>query len=680
MGVNEIDLFNLFAKISLNTEDYENGLEEASGKTSKFADKIKGGLATAAKVGAAALGAAAAGVVALTKQSIANYAEYEQLVGGVETLFKGSANAVIGYANNAYKTAGLSANQYMNTVTSFSASLLQSLGQDTEAAARYADMAITDMSDNANKMGTSMEMIQDAYQGFAKQNYTMLDNLKLGYGGTKEEMQRLLADAERLSGLKFDISSYADIVDAIHIVQTEMGITGTTALEASTTIQGSLASVKAAWTNLSTGFADETQDLDGLITNFTDSVGTAFGNLVPRITAAISGFGMAIPKLASVLTNELPGMIESTLPVLVSAVTDLVVAFVEAWPSFITMITDMLPMLIETIVNALPELLPALIGGIVALIAGIANALPTIIIAIVDALPTIIQSICTALMENIPILIQGAIQLVLGIVQALPEIIVSLIEALPDIIMMVVDVIINNVGLFIEAAVQIVFALVAALPEIVLSLIEAVVNAVIDLAEKIKEKWPEFKEAAKEWFRRLLEGIKEKWKDVETWATATWKSVGNWFSGLWDSLVSIGKNVIDAIWEGLKSAWESVVNWFNGVWDSLFGQADKNAQKLAGKSSGGAGSSAGAGVKLNATAMVAGSHASGLNYVPFDGYIAELHRGEMVVPAKQADDLRRGKTRPAVSVVQYISSEAKTAADLMQEAVWYQERAVLTGV
>lgn len=493
-------------------------------------------------------------------------------------------------------------------------------------------------------------------------------------------MQRLLSDAEKLSGLEFDISSYADVVDAIHIVQTEMGITGTTALEASTTIQGSLASAKAAWTNLSTGFADDTQDLDVLITNFMDSVGTAFGNLVPRITTAVNGIGKAIPKLASVLTKELPGLIESTLPVLVNAATDLVVGVVEALPGLITMITDMLPMLIETIVNALPTLLPALISGIVALIVGIANALPTIIIAIVDALPTIIQSICTALVENIPILIQGAIQLVLGIVQALPEIIVSLIEALPDIIMMVVDVIINNVGLFIEAAVQIVFALVAALPEIIVTLVEAVINMVKDLAQKVKEKWPEFKKAAEEWIARIKEGISEKWEEVKEWASATWKSVGNWFSGLWDSLVSIGKNVIDAIWEGLKSAWESVVNWFNGVWDSLFGQADKNARKLAGKSSGGAGSSAGAGVKLNATAMVAGSHASGLNYVPFDGYIAELHRGEMVVPAKQADDLRQGKTRPTVSVVQYISSEAKTAADLMQEAVWYQERAVLTGV
>lgn len=666
MGVNEIDLFNLFAKISLNTEDYENGLEEASGKTSKFADKIKGGLATAAKVGAAALGAAAAGVVALTKQSIANYAEYEQLVGGVETLFKGSANAVIGYANNAYKTAGLSANQYMNTVTSFSASLLQSLGQDTEAAARYADMAITDMSDNANKMGTSMEMIQDAYQGFAKQNYTMLDNLKLGYGGTKEEMQRLLADAERLSGLKFDISSYADIVDAIHIVQTEMGITGTTALEASTTIQGSLASVKAAWTNLSTGFADETQDLDGLITNFTDSVGTAFGNLVPRITAAISGFGMAIPKLASVLTNELPGMIESTLPVLVSAVTDLVVAFVEAWPSFITMITDMLPMLIETIVNALPELLPALIGGIVALIAGIANALPTIIVAIVDALPTVIQSICTALIENIPILIQGAIQLVLGIVQALPEIITSLIDVMPDIIMMIIETVISNAGLFIEAAVEIIFAVVSALPEIFLTLVTKLLELVTSLAEKINDKWPKFKAAAKEWISKLWDGIKEKWENVKTWASNAWDKFVEDIRDIGPRLLSAGKELVNNIWDGIKSVWNDLTSWVSDAWNSLWGITSTTSSKT--------------GKKIVSVGQIAGSHASGLNYVPFDGYVAELHRGEMVVPVKQADDLRKGKMRPTVSVVQYISSEAKTAADLMQEAVWYQERAVLTGV
>lgn len=204
-------------------------------------------------------------LVDVGKQAIAGYADYEQLVGGVETLFKDSSGVVENYANNAYKTAGLSANQYMETVTSFSASLLQSLNGDTAKSAQVADKAITDMSDNANKMGTSMESIQNAYQGFAKQNYTMLDNLKLGYGGTKSEMERLIADANKLAkeqGKAGDmtINSYADIVEAIHLVQDSMGITGTTAKEASTTIQGSVNSMKSAWDNLLVGVADDNAD------------------------------------------------------------------------------------------------------------------------------------------------------------------------------------------------------------------------------------------------------------------------------------------------------------------------------------------------------------------------------------------------------------------------------------
>ena len=194
-----MNLFELFIKIGVD--------DQASKNLSTLSSKLGSGLKTAAKIGTAAVGAAAAGIAALTKSAVENYAEYEQLVGGVETLFKQSADTVKGYAENAYKTAGMSANEYMETVTSFSASLLQSLDGDTAAAAEKANLAITDMSDNANKMGTDMERIQNAYQGFSKQNYTMLDNLKLGYGGTKEEMQRLLDDAEKLSGQKFDLSS-----------------------------------------------------------------------------------------------------------------------------------------------------------------------------------------------------------------------------------------------------------------------------------------------------------------------------------------------------------------------------------------------------------------------------------------------------------------------------------------
>lgn len=212
-------------------------LDKSAGNASNLAEKLKNGVAAAAKVGVAAIGAASAGIAALTKESLDGYAEYEQLVGGVETLFKDSADTVMGYAKDAYKNQGLSANDYMETVTSFSASLLQGLGGDTAEAAKIADLAITDMSDNANKMGTSMESIQNTYQGFAKQNYTMLDNLKLGYGGTQEEMVRLINDSGILNETVSDLDdiTFDQIIEAIHVVQTDLGITGTTALEASTT-------------------------------------------------------------------------------------------------------------------------------------------------------------------------------------------------------------------------------------------------------------------------------------------------------------------------------------------------------------------------------------------------------------------------------------------------------------
>ena len=231
-----------------------------SGETSGLQSAMGSAISAVGKFSAAAVAAGATAVAALTKSAVESYADYEQLVGGVETLFKDSAGIVQEYAANAFQTAGLSANDYMETVTGFSASLLQSVGGDTEEAARIADQAITDMADNANKMGSSIESIQNAYQGFAKQNYTMLDNLKLGYGGTKQEMERLLADAEKLSGVHYDISNLNDVYEAIHVVQGELGITGTTAEEASTTIQGSAAAMKAAWQNMLTGIADENAD------------------------------------------------------------------------------------------------------------------------------------------------------------------------------------------------------------------------------------------------------------------------------------------------------------------------------------------------------------------------------------------------------------------------------------
>lgn len=383
-----MNLMDLFVKISVD--------DQASGQVEAIGSKLKSGLATAAKVGAAAVAAAGTAIVAVGKQAIEQYAEYEQLVGGVETLFKQSSDTVMGYAENAYKTAGLSANEYMNTVTSFSASLLQSLGGDTEEAAKYADMAITDMSDNANKMGTSMEMIQNAYQGFAKQNYTMLDNLKLGYGGTKEEMERLLEDAEKLSGIKYDISSYSDIVDAIHVVQTEMGITGTTAKEASTTIQGSLASMKSAWQNLLTGVADDNADFEGLINNFVDSLVVAGENIIPRINTVIKGLTQLITQASQTIIPLAVETILQNLPSIVAAGMDMVMAIVNGILDNIDLLIDCTIDLIDVVVDKLIENLPKLVEGGIKLIGALAGGLIEAIPQLVGNIPKIIAAIVKA--------------------------------------------------------------------------------------------------------------------------------------------------------------------------------------------------------------------------------------------------------------------------------------------
>lgn len=400
----DLDLKNLKLKITKAEETLKNGLgsggdkagKEAGEKASKgFGDKFKDGLKNfGTGVAASITGAIGTklvngiqsiftGAKNTFTSAISEFGDYQQLVGGVETLFKESSNIVQNYANNAYKTAGLSANQYMETVTGFSASLLQSVGGDTEKAAKIADMAITDMADNANKMGTSMESIQYAYQGFAKQNYTMLDNLKLGYGGTKEEMQRLLEDAEKISGIHYDISNLDDVYNAIHVIQGELGITGTTAKEAGETLQGSAASMKAAWKNLMTGMADGTQNTSQLIDNFIESAKTYGKNLLPVVKQALQGFSQLIKEMAPIIAEELPKLVEEVLPGLVEGATAILSALIEILPSLLESLgkavlaalpslwaamKDIIPQFLELIGKALQE--PAVwgvIGGYVGL-------------------------------------------------------------------------------------------------------------------------------------------------------------------------------------------------------------------------------------------------------------------------------------------------------------------------
>ena len=434
--------FDLMAVLTLDSSGYDKGLDDASESAKGMGSKIGGALKTVGKVSAGAIAAGGAAVGALTKQAVSAYGEYEQLKGGVETLFgaqgmsieeyadsvgksidevKNEYNSllqaqstVLGNADRAFETAGLSVNEYISTVTGFAAALNASVGGDTEKAAQMADMAITDMSDNANKMGSSMESIQNAYSGFAKQNYTMLDNLKLGYGGTKEEMERLLADAERLSGQKFDVSSYADIVEAIHVVQTEMGITGTTAKEASETIQGSLGMTKSAWQNLIAGLGNSDADLEQLIDNFVNSLDKLGDNIFPIIEKVLDGIGKLVEKFIPKIANKLPGWIQKIFPKLLNAVTKLIVS-----------LANNLPQLIQT-------LLPPLLSALIQVGAAIIQNLPAILGSIFEALLTTLFELFASLGENLAEPVMALIDGLVGFFSTAWDAIVGIFSGIGD--------------------------------------------------------------------------------------------------------------------------------------------------------------------------------------------------------------------------------------------------------
>lgn len=564
-----MDVFDLFAKITLDSSEYEKGLKNAKssasgltglfGKVGSAASTVGKGVFTVAtnvaKVSVAATTAGATAISALTGLAINSYADCEQLVGGVETLYKTSADKVQQYAADAYKTAELSANEYMNTATTFAAALVSSLGGDTEQAADLANTAIGDMSDNANKMGTSMSSIQDAYNGFAKQNYTMLDNLKLGYGGTKTEMERLIDDANKLNAAQgkatnYTIDSYADVVSAIHDVQNAMGITGTTAKEASTTIQGSVNATKSAWSNLVTGIADDNADFGQLISNFVDSATTAASNIIPRVEVALNGAAKLIESLVPPIMAELPGLIETVLP-----------------------------QLAQSAVN-------------------------------------IVQTLVTEISANAAQLIDSAIQIITvlgnGIYQMLPTVA--------------------------QSALQIILTLVSKLNENLPQMLNTAGQMLIAFVEGVSEHLPEIMLAAASIVETLLTYFIEHLPDIV------------------EGAMQMGDAVIDGIIDGISAAWDSLVSWFNGLWDSLFGNRSVN-------------------VDVNSSGTT-GGRAGGLDYVPYNNYVANLHRGEMVLTADEADSYRRGKgSSNGFTLTQNIYAAKQTPVELAASTAAYFQRA-----
>lgn len=598
--------------LKFDTKIDQSGFESGLSKIGGIAKK---GMAVVAGAVTAATGAMAA----IGMKALEAYADYEQLTGGVATLFGAqdmsleqyaksigkstdvakaqydkllaAQSGVMENASKAFKTAGLSQNEYMETVTSFSAALIASLEGDTEKAARVADMAITDMSDNANKMGSSMESIQNAYQGFAKQNYTMLDNLKLGYGGTKSEMERLLADAQAISGVKYNLDSYADVVEAIHVIQTEMhisGITaeeaaeavrngtmteaeafaamGTTAKEAQSTIQGSLAMTKAAWQNLLVGIADDSADFDTLIDDLVESATAAGQNLIPRAEQIIKGLGRAVESLLPTVVETVPQIIMDVVPGLISAagaaaqtIFDTLIAYI---PQAATFATGLIISLTNGLVDNFPQIGTAAILLITTLANGLSDALPALIPAAVEAIMEFVMALTNP--ENIIALVDGAVALVMGLADGIINALPILIENAPLIVQNLADAIIANLPYILDVALE----LILALAEGLITNLPALLAAVWEIATAILGMLGELRLMLLGWLAdtcgRAITSVVHFGMSLKEKATSAAKNAANGiidsFTSLPGKLADIGSNLVKGLWNGIGD----MKNWIIG--------------------------------------------------------------------------------------------------------------------
>ena len=513
-----------------DTKNLDKDINGISGKVQSGLGKLGSIAGTAMKGVSAAIGGAATSLAGLGTASVSSYADLEQNVGGIETLFKGSADKVIKNAENAYKTAGMSANQYMETVTGFSASLLQSLGGDTDKAADVADMALTDMADNANKMGTSMESIQYAYQGFAKQNYTMLDNLKLGYGGTKEEMERLLSDAQKITGVKYDISNLNDVYQAIHVIQGQLGITGTTAKEAASTISGSVSSMKSAFDNFLNGSGTMDQLVETGITAIQNIV-NAVGQLLPQLMQSLSD---ATPQIIAGINQIFPqilNLIVTNAPTLLSTIGQVLMALVQSlltyMPQLLTVAMQLIQSFITGLITMLPQIIQMGIQLITQLIVGIAQMLPQLIPQAVNAIITIVNG----LLDNIDMLVDAAIQLILGLADGLINALPLLIEKAPEIIMKLATALIQNLPKILQVGVQLI--------------------------------------------GKLIEGVGSVIGKLGQMAGNIIQTIWNGLQSLPGKMLEVGKNLIQGIWNGITNA----LGW---LWGKISGFCGQIVDKIKG--------------------------------------------------------------------------------------------------
>jgi phage-related protein len=792
-----LDVFNLYAKLSLNTDDYEKGVEKAKGGASSLMDVFSGtllgnvvsdGLRTVAN-GITEIGKNAANMaVSIGKASLDSYADYEQLVGGVETLYKDSAGIIENYAKDAYKNVGLSANDYMETSTSFAAALVSSLSGDTEKAAEMANTAISDMSDNANKMGTNISSIQDAYNGFAKQNYTMLDNLKLGYGGTQAEMKRLIKEAAAMTDTQKELGvtvdsnsmSYANIVQAIHVVQANMGIMGTTSKEAATTIQGSTASMKSAWENLLTGIADPEQDFQALVDNLVDSVITAGNNIIPRIKeivpTLIDGLSELVTQLAPYVSGvimELEPTIEKGLQALFGGlssvaselqpivadvfsffgdaiISGLTSAIENSDFSFLLDIFDNVKTAAEEVVPVIEEIAPALVtvGAAVKgwqigtkiqkmatafdeakvavslfsmglsdteiaqgalnstlkaseVLAGLLTgkiSLMTLAQAAAAKAQAAFNAVLAANPITLVVVAIGALVGILAVLYAKNEDFRNSVNGVIENIWAKIEELVAWVQPYVEAAMQVIGQVVTQVITDLTPVIQSIGEAFSAAWSLVQTVWA----WASAFFQAIFQAIvvifapfapiisgffQGAWIIIQSiWNVAVsffqtvfnlitgvfstidavlsgdfqgaWESIQGIFEGAFDFFSTVGQNVVEGIKGGIAAVWGGLVSFVQGLWDGIKSIFVINASD----------------VKNNTGSD--GSHAGGMDYVPYNNYVANLHRGEMVLTADEADNYRRGKgSGSGFTLTQNIYAAKQTPVELAASTAAYFQRA-----
>ena len=646
--------------------------------------------------------AAAAGIGKVIKDSIVAGADLEQSIGGIETLFKESADQVIANAKRAYQTAGMSANDYMELTTSFSASLLSSLGNDTAKAADVADMAMTDMSDNANKMGTNMEDIKNAYQGFAKQNYTMLDNLKLGYGGTQNEMKRLLEDARKITGVTYDIDNLADVYQAIHVIQGELDITGTTAKEAASTISGSLNAMKAAYQNVMGNLAlgeDIGPSLNALketavtfvrdnllpaAVNVVSALPTALVSLAAQLAAPMlhagvqavlslaAGLTSAIPELLREATKALEGIVNAIItgvPVLINAGMLLLNGLAQGLLEVVPELLAALPGIVDNLTTTLAAFLPQFISAVNLLVMGVVQALPTAIQQIVAVLPTLIDSLINVLLTLMPEIVDAGLALLSALVTDLPEIISAVAAAIPEIVDAIVNAIISSIPLLIDAGIQLLTMLVGNLPAIINGIVSALPTIINSIVNAVLGSIPLLIRSGIQLFVALVSNLPAIISGVVAAVPQIIDAIVGGFAGGFDAMANIGLNLIKGIWSGISdaAAWlkSKIAGFFGGVVDSIrdFFGIHSPSRLMAGI---GKNMALGIGVGWEDTFPDIAEDITDSVKLDFDAGPVSCGR----------DQNQSG----SVSVVQNIYSKAQTAADLMREAKWEQERAVMMGV